>query len=80
MTSNKQKTLTLIVGSGFFGEEWGTEFEYSFRNMSLTIIKTLPRRSCSLLDSFAEYWSAYMNACGFKELYDCFCESLKDET
>ena len=32
-----------------------------------------------LLDSFAEHWSAYINACGLKESYLCLYAPLKDE-
>ena len=77
---NKQKASTLSVGTGFFGAEWGTEIDHFFRNTSLTIIQSVPRDMGPLLDSFAEYWSAYITTCGLKELVLlALLRALKDE-
>ena len=76
---NKKKASALIVGAGFFGEEWGTEIEHLVPITPLTIIEGLPRAMGPLLDSAAEHWPAHRNGCGFKEFYSCLDEPLKDE-
>ena len=59
--------------------EWATKIGYFCPNIPLSIIHSLPSGMGSLLDSFAEHWSAYINACGLKESYLCLYVPLKDE-